>query len=680
MKFIKNSITFFQKFLKIKITQNIILKFRDKKVLNSFISSILRLFFRSQFLFRLYSKLKNSIDPKYLNKFWIIHIGFVKRRNYLPFLKLDPYLSNKPHICSDLRNFPFGFDSCQEIYIKHFFKYFHKKLLKKYIKSWNNILIPGGILKIQTKMRNNRKHIENLKKLLNQNQFYIKNINTFDLKINGNLTITAVKQRNINSIPSSISNKKLNDLFLILKENHELFSNLNKVCILGYQSQVFKKFLKNLNLNNYKIHNFDSINSLSTISDNYFDCSIIVNFFEYYNYSFYFETFNELRRILKPNADILIIIPEKKNYQMKESAHFFDKGIITRIIDEYNFEIEWINLSSSFKLIQILIKNQYANPLLKKNIKIILLGNYYLRYSYLNNAWWDSQARAFEKIGYNTLILDFKEYSFNYLLKRIQLYNPEILLIAGKTAIDFLKKFANFFRFSKIKVVYWLWDVRIPIKFNFKNIIDYMFISSKGEIPLYKKSYNIDKIYFMPTPVVPQILHRNKKIKEEFEIGFSGILDYTMYHKKRTQVIKLLNKHFNVKIFKNIYNNLPEFYSKCKIIFGGAPDLKNLELYSSNRMYIALSCGSCYITNYFKGLEKLAENEKNILWYHNIDELIHLIKKYLANKNLRFKIKEKAEELAKLKHNYIDRIKNLIDIINNRTEEFYGFINKTSIC
>ena len=53
-----------------------------------------------------------------------------------------------------------------------------------------------------------------------------------------------------------------------------------------------------------------------------------------------------------------------------------------------------------------------------------------------------------------------------------------------------------------------------------------------------------------------------------------------------------------------------------------------------------------------------------------------LIEKYFSNEEIRLKIKSNAGELAKLKHTYIIKTQNLMDIINNKAEEFYGFIKK----
>ena len=166
-------------------------------------------------------------------------------------------------------------------------------------------------------------------------------------------------------------------------------------------------------------------------------------------------------------------------------------------------------------MIQILIFNQFESPVEKKGTKICLMGNYTLRYTHLNSTWWDGQVRAFEKLGYDLLILDIKDHSFNYLLKSIKLFNPDILWIAGKIVIEFLKENADYFRSSKIKVIYWFWDARIPIKYDFSNRIHTMFISSIGEISLYKKAYNLKRVYFMPAPITPQIMHRNRFIKEK---------------------------------------------------------------------------------------------------------------------------------------------------------------------
>jgi len=639
------------------------------------LSAIFRIFLRFKRVFSYYFSFKTSYKFNLINEFWIVRVGYIRPRTFFPYLNIDPFLSNSPQICLDLKNLPFKKNSCQEICIKHFFKYFPSKNLKRFLKMCFKILIPGGLLKIEMNSISNKIKVENLKKSLVKNGFMIRDIISNDLKFKGCINLIAYKNISNNVSKIYISRGKSEDICKILKENLDLFVNKKKISLIGFQLTFIKEFLKKSNINVEEISDIENFMGLSENSDDNFDLSIIANFFEFLNPSNYKEIFQKIRKILKPNSKILLVVPEKTNYTIKEIHQFFDKGILTRILDENNFKIKWINLSSTLSMIQVLFENLYENPIIKNDPKICLLGNYTLRYTHLNSSWWDGQVRAFNKLGYNQLILDIKDNSFNYIFKCIKDFKPELLWIGGKRVIDFLIHYSDFFKKSKIKVVYWLWDVRIPIKFDFSNIIDYMFLSSKGEISLYNENYNIDKIYFMPALITPQILHRNENLKEIYDIGFAGLLDYSKYHRKRTQIIKYLNKFFNVKVVNNIYNNLPEFFSQCKIIFGGTPDLKNLELYSSNRLYFALSCGACYITNYFKGIDRLVENEVHLLWYKNKKELINLIKKYLKNEKKRIEIKKNAEKFAQLKHNYIIRIQNMIDIINNTTKEFYGFLN-----
>jgi len=672
----KEKIIKFQTLVNTGYFRKVINKNLNIKLFNSILSSLLRNLFKFKSLFQFYWFLKSSINYKSFKQFWTVYIGYFTDRKYFSLIKLDRYLSNNPFCCSNLKNLPFEDESCQKINIKHFFKYFQNKDYNSIIKSWKKKLIPGGILQIQIKLENNEEKFEKLKLSLIKNEFFIKEINDFSLKIDKSINITAVKEKTLKENVNNIIDEKIEEILLIIRQNKNLFSNGENLCLLGQMANTINTVIKNLDLNIKNVRVFEHLNSIKNLPDDYFENAMIFNFFEYNNYSTNTKIFNELKRILKPGGNILAIVPEYKNYAMKQSAQFFNKGIFTRILDENNMVFNWINLSSTFRMIQVSIKNQQNFPLNKNGKKILLLGVYSLRYTFLNNARWDSQARAFEKLGYNILILDIKENSFSYLIKCIKLYEPDILWIAGKVAYSFLRKYADYFRLSNIKVVYWMWDLTSLNSFNFDGVIDYMFITSKGQIPLYKKKFSLENVYYIPASIMPEIIHRNKFIKEEFDIGFSGQLSYHHpWYKERTQILDFIKQHFSVKIFLEIYNNLPEYYSKCKIIFGGTPFFKNLELYTSNRPFIALSSGSCFITNYFRGLEKLAKNETHLLWYNNREELLNLLKKYIANNNLREKIRTNAEKLAREKHNYMVRIQNMLDIVDGKTENFYGFIN-----
>ena len=69
----------------------------------------------------------------------------------------------------------------------------------------------------------------------------------------------------------------------------------------------------------------------------------------------------------------------------------------------------------------------------------------------------------------------------------------------------------------------------------------------------------------------------------------------------------------------------------------------------------------------------MANYEKQILSYENKKDLLDEIKKYPNSYELRNQIKNNAENLARSKYNYLLRIRNMFDIINKETEEFYSF-------
>lgn len=649
--------------------------FYEKKFLNSLISSLLRIIFRFNLFFDLYMKYGKGFDVKDQLDFWVLRIGFTRKRNFSLFLNLDPYIFNKPKLCVNLKKLPFIKDSVQMININHFFQYFPKSNYTNVLKSWSKILIPGGILNINFKLYNNENNVELLKTNLRKCNFFIKDLNYYNHPINNTVLIKAIKIKELEKVPSIISNEKIENINLILSQNLNLLKNGKKLCIIGHKSVVIRDFLVQQKFEANGIKIFTDLDSVHKVQENVYDIVVIANYLEFKNSPKYNKIFNEIRRITVPSGAILIIIPEKNHFRMKETATIFEKGIITRIFDENNFPIEWINLSSTFKLIQILIKNDFEKPQESNGIKICLMGNYSLRYTHINNVFWDGQARAFEKLGYETLILDVKDYSYNYLISALKRFNPDFLWIAGKVAVEFLYLFRDYFKNSEIKVVYWFWDARVPSKIDFSDVIDTMFISSVGEIPLYKKAYNLKRVYFMPTPITPQIMHRNRFIKEKYEIGFSGLLDYSKYHKERTEIIDYLKIFFQVKVVNNVFNNIPEFYAQCKIVFGGTPYLKNIELIASDRFYIALSCGTCQFTNYVPGLEKLVTNHNHLIWYEKKEELKKIVQKYLQNTELRLKLKQNAKNLAREKHNYLSRIKNMLDIVNGKTEKFYGFLD-----
>ena len=238
------------------------------------------------------------------------------------------------------------------------------------IKKWRDLLIPGGILKIHVENNENNDNIEILLEILKKNRFNLLEIEENDIRVDKTITICANKEVITKDISQLPINEKMRDIISIISQNEELFSNTNKLCIVNIASIPIENYLKELNFKDIEIHLLNKLSLLRDFNDDYFDGVIVANFLEFNNYSTYSTFFTEIRRILKPNKQVLLIVPEKDNYNLRETANYFNKRIITQILDKENFGIEWINLSSSFKMIQILFLNQFESPTEKKGLKV----------------------------------------------------------------------------------------------------------------------------------------------------------------------------------------------------------------------------------------------------------------------------------------------------------------------
>lgn len=66
----------------------------------------------------------------------------------------------------------------------------------------------------------------------------------------------------------------------------------------------------------------------------------------------------------------------------------------------------------------------------------------------------------------------------------------------------------------------------------------------------------------------------------------------------------------------------------------------DIESYFSDRIFLALACESFVFQKYTPGLENYFDNEKHLVWFHDINELLALTKKYLSD--------EKKEERKRI--------------------------------
>ena len=453
-----------------------------------------------------------------------------------------------------------------------------------------------------------------------------------------------------------------------IKDREAVFQELERVSVPGciLSADNFNGGLEGI----LRLHNF------IPVSEGYNRIFSVKSFV--YSAPYVEETIEKFLKTLREASSAedalkLKVLNERILTEEGKSANFFDKASLAQIVNENGYYIDFLEVKDSFIEAALTPKKSFANLIIPDGKKrICSIGQYMLlRYNQLGFDW-DSWPRSFEKLGMEYLLLEgMRNIDIKKLQEAILAFKPHYLLVVLKDNLPLLYDIRKELKSMGTRVVYWFCDPEHPKTEDLSGLIDAMFLTNRGQLDEYKKAYNLDKVYYMPQGYDPYIQHR-LELPERWDVGFSGAVSREPLHKSRRDCINAMMEHYDVKISNAVRNNIAEFYSQSRTVFG-ASDF-DYELYTSNRFFVALGCGACYITKKFKGIELLAENRKHILWFEDIRELLDILGYYLSHDSDRKKIKIAAEKLALERHTYFHRVKNILDIMEGKTEKFYGFL------
>lgn len=374
---------------------------------------------------------------------------------------------------------------------------------------------------------------------------------------------------------------------------------------------------------------------------------------------------------LKPGCKLELSVKNEIFMEDGKFISFFDKGNLAQFLTEAGFLFEKIELVN--KDIEVAVKRKDSlNLKIEKPKRICAIGQYMMiRYNQLGFDW-DGIPRAMDELGYEYILLEgMRNMDYKVLHKAILIYKPDYILLVLKETLPILVDIARDLKRMGTKTIFWFTDPDTPWHMDMNGVLDYMFLSNTGQLENYKEAFNIKNVYFMAQPCTPSIMQRCN-LPEIYDIGFTGALSKDKLHDTRRKVIRELSSKYNVAVRNNMRNHVSEFYSQSKIVFG-ASDFK-YELYTSNRIFVAMSCARAYLTNKFPGIERLFENRKHLLWFENYSEVMDIVEYYLKHDSERNKIAENAAKVVHAKHTYKERLKNIFDIAEGKTDKFYGFL------
>jgi spore maturation protein CgeB len=143
-------------------------------------------------------------------------------------------------------------------------------------------------------------------------------------------------------------------------------------------------------------------------------------------------------------------------------------------------------------------------------------------------------------------------------------------------------------------------------------------------------------------------------LEKDIDIGFVG--NY-VNRKHWLDEIKKHYPNFDINIML-IGNEMVKKINRFKIHFN-----RNMSNDINYRTFETLGCNTFLLTNYTENLELLFDINKDLVVYNNINDLFDKINYYLSNDKERNEISSNGFNKVKKKHTYLERSKQLINII-----------------
>lgn len=294
-----------------------------------------------------------------------------------------------------------------------------------------------------------------------------------------------------------------------------------------------------------------------------------------------------------------------------------------------------------------------------------------------SNKFW---LNAFKKYISNIVSYDIIKIKSKKILEKILLDKPTHIHFGGSVKND--KKFPskNIIEIRKnlpnVKITFFYGDVYYF--YYHRNIIKYIDKLFMSHIPIDIKT---DKIEF--TPCATSLNQRPINNKKFYEVSFIGN-NYSKYRldnlKEISEVCDLtvIGKNWEnsgLKFEKSIsYEEFPKIVSRSKFCLGstlytpcefnssscgykiGSTKLchdenclgyRNKRGYFSNRVMNLCACGGCVLHIFNEEMEKIFENETNILFFNNLEHLKKIIKIYKNNLDKLLEISRDAYNLSR---------------------------------
>jgi len=279
------------------------------------------------------------------------------------------------------------------------------------------------------------------------------------------------------------------------------------------------------------------------------------------------------------------------------------------------------------------------------------------------------------------------------LIEKISQIEPEFVIVMDNLPQVEMRRFSRVLKvlkygrerfrgkkaISPAKTGWWFWDLRHPVALSFDSRwFNAIFLCNKALISGWERVYKIPT-YYMPQASTPTIKNPRPEEKIDWDIVFVGNVDNNQgWHEGRKDAVDYLRQFYKVEVRNGILRQ-----QKIKIsqqsywLYEKSPfclvSSTNVEGYNSNRLYNVLAYKGFALVRYFKGIEKLFDNHTHLVWFKTLPEAKKWIEYYYRHPQKYYAIKEAGHRLFLKKHTHLHRVINMLDILSEKSEEFYGY-------
>jgi len=222
---------------------------------------------------------------------------------------------------------------------------------------------------------------------------------------------------------------------------------------------------------------------------------------------------------------------------------------------------------------------------------------------------------------------------------------------------------------------------------------DVFLTMSEGLIPEFKK-YN-PNVFWLSQAFEPSYFEIGPMTQQDIDfysadVAFVGNLgSKNQYLSRRGYLDKVINAGFRLKwwgprIPRKI-STLPLIFGKLGRAYGGKfvwgkeyakvarlskiflafDSMPHIRKSMSARMYTAVGCGAFYMCQHVEGIEEVLEPGREIVTFRAENEMIDLVRYYLARDELRRQIADSGGKRVSKDHSYEVRMRQLIEMIKS---------------